>query len=153
MRHGTKCGYRIEVSRVSKVTVSVSVSYTALPCILYRTRKMMCLLQLQVPTDRVPDHHPGEPVFDDTRYLSLFSYPETLTLASCNFVPGRSRTDSKLISLSPGKPRCFYATCGRWEAVTLCFRPVHLFVHVCMHTCLHPNGVLGDFLPVHRQHL
>ena len=92
----------------------------------------MCLLQLQVPTDRVPDHHPGEPVFDDTRYLSLFSYPETLTLASCNFVPGRSRTDSKLISLSPGKPRCFYATCGRWEAVTLCFRPVHLFVHAYM---------------------
>lgn len=38
MRHGTKCGYRIEVSRVSKVTVCVSVSYTALPCILYRTR-------------------------------------------------------------------------------------------------------------------
>jgi len=31
----------------------------------------------------------------------MFSYPETLTLASCNFVPGRSRTDSKLVSLSP----------------------------------------------------
>ena len=51
----------------------------------------------------MPDRHPGEAVFDNSQYLSLFSYPETLTLASCGFVLGRSRTDNKLVSLSPGR--------------------------------------------------
>jgi len=60
------------------------------------------VLQLWVPTDRIPDHHPGEGVFNSSYYLSVFSYPETLTLASCNFVAGRSRTDNKLVSLAPG---------------------------------------------------
>jgi len=71
------------------------------------SHKFVVCLQLWVPTDRVPDHHPGEQVFDSSCYLMLFSYPETLTLSSCGFVPGRSRTDNKLVSLSPGKNAAF----------------------------------------------
>lgn len=45
--------------------------------------------------------HPGEMIFDICRFKSLFSFPESLTLTSCGFLPGHSRTDQVMLSLPP----------------------------------------------------
>ena len=59
-------------------------------------------LQLHVVESVIQDCHPGEVVFDPSRYQCLFSYPDTLTLAACSFVPGSGYVDRYLASAEAG---------------------------------------------------
>lgn len=67
--------------------------------------KMICFMSLQLEMCRKEIMHrqPGETVFHPGHFGCLFSFPETLTLTSCGFVPGSSFLDKQLATLPPGE--------------------------------------------------
>ncbi|KAK2168180.1 hypothetical protein NP493_1241g00000 [Ridgeia piscesae] len=60
--------------------------------------------KLEMCRKEIMHRQPGETVFQPGRFGCLFSFPDTLTLASCGFVPGTSFLDTQLATLPPDLP-------------------------------------------------
>ncbi|KAI0243383.1 hypothetical protein LSAT2_012197 [Lamellibrachia satsuma] len=57
--------------------------------------------KLEMCRKEIMHRQPGETVFHPGHFGCLFSYPETLTLTSCGFVPGSSFLDKQLANPAP----------------------------------------------------
>ena len=86
------------------------------PVMLYSVEKghimsaycaFILLLQYTIKEGGIPEEHPGEPVFDDSRFGQIYSLPDHCRLKEdFNFLPSSSSIDQLLVNTSQGTYQC-----------------------------------------------